>query len=125
MDPTPAPSTDGRLERGRRGEDAALAAYLERGFRLVARNWRSRLGEVDLILERGELLVFCEVKTRGGEAFGGGFESVTAAKRRKLRSLGELFVAAHPPRHERIRLDVASVLERSGAFEVEIFEDAF
>ncbi|MFB3739332.1 MAG: YraN family protein [Candidatus Velamenicoccus archaeovorus] len=125
MDPPRPVRTDPRAERGRRGEDATLRAYVDRGFRPVARNWRCRLGEMDLVLERGELLVFCEVKTRGGDAFGGGFEAVTDAKRRRLRALAEVFLATCRPGHRRLRFDVASVRERGGTFDVQIFEDAF
>lgn len=91
----------------------------------MTRNWRCPLGEIDLVVEREGILVFCEVKTRSGTAFGGGYEAVTWRKRRKLRQLGEVFLAAHPSAHGRIRFDVASVwLGPSGA-DVEIFEDAF
>ena len=77
---------DANAEAGRLGEDAALDAYLHRGFALVARNWRCRIGELDLVLARGEQLVFCEVKTRRGDAFGGGWEAVTARKQAKVRA---------------------------------------
>lgn len=120
-----ASRTDDRSSRGREGEDAALRVYAGRGFRLLARNWRCPLGELDLVLERGGLLVFCEVKTRTGASFGGGYEAVTWSKRRKLRQLAEVFLAIRAPNHERIRFDVASVwLGRRGA-DVEVFEDAF
>lgn len=116
---------DDRASRGTRGENAALRVYLRRGFRPVARNWRCALGELDLVLERRGLLVFCEVKTRTGAAFGGGYEAVTWSKRRKLRQLAEAFLASVAPDHDGIRFDVASVwLGRRGA-DVEVFEDAF
>ncbi|HEY7755536.1 MAG TPA: YraN family protein [Actinomycetota bacterium] len=114
-----------RSSRGRDGEDAALRVYLRRGFRPIARNWRCPLGELDLVLERGGLLVFCEVKTRSGVAFGGGYEAVTWSKRRKLRQLAEAFVAARPSAHSGIRFDVASVWLGGVGADVEIFEDAF
>jgi putative endonuclease len=121
----PDGATDHRSSRGRAGEDAALAAYHRRGFRVVARNWRCPLGEIDLVMERDGLLVVCEVKARSGAAFGGGYEAVTWSKRRKLRQLAEAFMAAERPPQAAIRFDVASVwLEPPGA-DVEIFEDAF
>ena len=107
------------------GEEAALAAYRSRGYALVARNWRCRIGELDLVVERDGLLVFCEVKTRSGAAFGGGFEAVTAAKQRKVRQLADAFLLARGRRPARARFDVASVhLGRSGP-SVQMFEDAF
>jgi putative endonuclease len=116
---------DIRSARGRVGEEAALDLYERLGFRPVARNWRCALGELDLVLERAGLLVFCEVKTRTGPAFGGGYDAVTWAKRRKLRQLAEAFLAAGSLRHPRIRFDVASVWLDGGRPDVELFEDAF
>jgi putative endonuclease len=117
---------DPRLATGVSGEAATLAAYRGRGFREVARNWRCRFGELDLVVARGELLVVCEVKTRTGVAFGGGYEAVTWTKRRKLRQLAELFLARTGLHPTDIRFDVASVLMApSGRTEVEIFEEAF
>ncbi len=116
---------DPRSARGRIGEDAALSAYRRRGFREIARNWRCALGEVDLIVEREGVLVFCEVKTRSGAAFGGGYEAVTWSKRRRLRRLAEAFLAEGAPAHRQVRFDVASVWLAQRGPDVEIFEDAF
>jgi putative endonuclease len=121
----PNAATDERPQRGRAGEDAALAVYRRRGFRQVARNWRCSLGEIDLVVERDGLLVFCEVKARSGAAFGGGYEAVTWSKRRKLRQLAEAFLAAERPPQAAIRFDVASVWLAPDGADVEIFEDAF
>ena len=113
------------LELGKAGEDAALAHYLDSGFQLIARNWRCRTGELDLILSRDELLVFCEVKTRRGTAHGGGFEAVDAQKQAKLRTLAELFMMATGRWNAAARFDVASVLLTDRDTTVDIFEDAF
>jgi putative endonuclease len=110
---------------GSRGEDAAADAYRRRGYRVVARNWRCRIGELDLIVERRGVLVFCEVKSRRDSAFGGGYEAVTWRKRAKLRGLAEAFLQATGARPRAIRFDVASVAVRSGRSAVELFEDAF
>jgi putative endonuclease len=119
-----SPSRD-RRALGDAGEDATVDAYVRRGFRVVARNWRCPLGELDLVIEQGGLLVFCEVKTRSGAAFGGGYEAVTWSKRRKLRQLAQAFLAAGGHRDARIRFDVASVWLGARRPDVEIFEDAF
>ena len=99
--------------------------YVRRGFREVARNWRCPLGEIDLIVDRNGLIVFCEVKTRSGSAFGGGYEAVTWSKRRKLRQLAETYLLVARPDHAAIRFDVASVWLGPRGADVEIFEDAF
>jgi putative endonuclease len=100
--------------------------YAARGYRVVARNWRCPLGELDLVVTRGSVLVFCEVKTRRGSSFGGGYEAVTWRKRRKLRQLADAFLDAHAPAVADVRFDVASVsVDRHGRPDVEVFEDAF
>ena len=110
----------------RDGERAAYEAYRRRGFRVLARNWRSPLGELDLVVRRDGLVVFCEVKARTGGRLGGPFEAVTAAKQRKLRLLAEAFLAAHPQlRDLASRFDVASVTARAGESDIHLFEDAF
>jgi putative endonuclease len=114
------------LELGSAGEDAALAAYRERGFELVARNWRCPLGEIDLVLRRAGVLVVCEVKTRRGSDLGGPFEAVDARKQRKLRLLAQAFLASAPVEHDAVRFDVASVrMGGAGRPAVELFEEAF
>jgi putative endonuclease len=119
------PRRDDTASRGRTGEDATARVYASRGYRVLERNWRCPLGEIDLVVEGPDVLVFCEVKTRTGVAFGGGYEAVTWSKRRRLRRLAEAFLAQRPSSHARIRFDVASVwLGRRGA-DVELFEDAF
>ena len=120
-----APPVD-RAAAGRAGEQAALNRYLALGYRAIARNWRCPLGEVDLVVARGGLLVFCEVKTRHGSAFGGGFDAVGPRKQRKLRQLAEVFLLTRGLDPARARFDVASVQLRPGGEPlIEIFEDAF
>jgi putative endonuclease len=115
-----------RAALGRAGEEAALQVYLRNGFRLIARNWRCGLGELDLVVRRGRLLVFCEVKTRSTIALGGGYEAVTWSKRRRLRRLAEAFVSQTPVRPAATRFDVASVhVSRGSAPDVEVYQDAF
>jgi putative endonuclease len=110
----------------RDGERAAWEVYRSRGYRLVARNWRCPLGELDLVVMRGDLLVFCEVKTRASARLGGPHEAVTASKRRKLRQLAEAFVSTRRPTGSSVRFDVASVTWRAGnPPAVHVFEDAF
>ena len=74
-----------RVRLGASGEDQVAAWYEARGYRVLARNWRCREGEVDLICVQGRRLVFCEVKTRSSAAFGHPAESVTPVKQRRIR----------------------------------------
>jgi putative endonuclease len=110
---------------GSRGEDAAADVYRRRGYRVVARNWRCRLGELDLVVERGGVLVFCEVKSRRQSVFGGGFEAVTGRKRAKVRAVAQAFLQASGSHPQAIRFDVASVAVRGTRSTIELFEEAF
>jgi putative endonuclease len=88
----------------------------------VARNWRCRDGEVDLIARRGSTLVFCEVKARGSDAFGLPVEAVTRAKQVRIRRLAARWLEQERSAPARtIRFDVASVLRGR----LEIIEGAF
>jgi putative endonuclease len=122
----PFPPRSARALLGVVGEAAAADRYRSRGFEVIASNWRCAAGEIDVIVRRSDLLVFCEVKTRRGASFGGGYESVTVHKQRKLRQLAQLYLRASGERPVSIRFDVASVtMSAQGRVDVELFEDAF
>jgi putative endonuclease len=107
---------------GASGEDLAAAWYEARGFAVLARNWRCREGELDLVVGQGRLYVFCEVKARTSEVFGGPLEAVTHDKQQRLRRLAARWLEdAAPALAREIRFDVAAVLD--GA--VEVVEGAF
>jgi putative endonuclease len=111
---------------GRRGEAVALDWYVRSGFRLVARNWRCSVGELDLVLIRDGTLVFCEVKARRGTALGGPFEAVGPRKQHKLRLLGAAFLLQSELRPEKVRFDVSSVsVDGRGRLGMHVFEHAF
>ena len=84
------------IERGRQAE-ALCARLLERaGLSVMVRNFRCRMGEVDLIAREGATLVFCEVRLRHGHWFGGAAESVTAAKRGRIVAAARFYLAGKP-----------------------------
>ncbi len=115
-----------RADVGTTGEDETLAEYRKRGYRLLARNWRCSLGELDLVLIRGGLIVFCEVKTRRGSSLGGPYEAVTWKKQRKLRQLAEVFLGTTRLEPSAVRFDVASVtVTEQRRPSVHLFETAF
>ena len=114
-----------RSELGALGEEAVAARYTARGYHVLARNWRCGVGEIDLVAARGSLLVVCEVKSRRGSAFGGGYEAVAWRKQRTLRRLAEAFVADRQLARMTVRFDVASVMVGPSSSSVEVFEDAF
>jgi putative endonuclease len=90
------PSTDERLQLGRLGEELAATLLEAAGLRVVARNWRCREGEIDLVAAGPGTLVFCKVKTRRGNAYGSPAAAVTTAKQARLRRLAAAYLATVP-----------------------------
>lgn len=114
-----------RAERGRGGEQLAWDHLRRAGYRLVARNVRSRLGEIDLVVERGDVLVFVEVRTRSGRRFGTALESIDGRKRRQVARLAAQFLAQRRLDDRRARFDVVAVEWQDGAPNIEHVENAF
>lgn len=105
------------------GESLVADWYAERGFMIVARNWRRRAGEIDIVARRENLTVVCEVKTRSTSFFGSPASAVGAQKQRRLRSLAAEFLAENPCRGQ-VRFDVAEVV-MTDRVELRVIEGAF
>lgn len=87
---------DNTQARGEAAESLAAAHLEAAGLRLLARNYRCRGGELDLVALAGRTLVFVEVRLRGSAAFGGAAESITAKKRRRVILAASHYLATHP-----------------------------
>jgi putative endonuclease len=99
-----------RNEIGAHGEQLAVEHLQGLGLRIVARNWRCRYGELDVIAAEGaDTLVFVEVKTRTGDGFGGVAEAVTPQKVRRIRRLAGLWLAGQDSGWSQIRIDVIGI----------------
>jgi putative endonuclease len=110
-----------RRALGAHGETVAAAWYADNGYEVVARNWRCRDGELDLVVRRGRVFVFCEVKTRSSDFFGAPAEAVNRTKQARIRRLAARWLSESPIVAREIRFDVASVLDGS----IEVMEGAF
>lgn len=99
----------------------AAAWYRAAGYEILARNWRCREGEIDLVCRIGPTVVVCEVKTRRSLAFGLPSEAVTAAKRRRLRRLAVRWMREAGVVCREVRFDVVAVTPGV----VEVIKDAF
>jgi putative endonuclease len=106
----PADPAGRRLAFGRSGEEQAAAWYRQHGYRILAQNWRSRIGEIDLVCALPEVLVFCEVKTRHNDRLGTPAEAVTARKQIRLRRLADQYVGRHTGGGHQLRFDVVAIL---------------
>ncbi|MBY6367350.1 YraN family protein [Rhodococcoides corynebacterioides] len=100
---------------GRLGEDAAATFLTAVGLDVVTRNWRSRHGEIDIVAADGDTVVFVEVKTRSGTAFGTPAEAVTPAKAARLHRLAGLWLAERAGPWVPVRFDIVEVIVTDGA----------
>lgn len=92
------------------GEEVALRHLTGAGLELVERNWRCEIGEVDLVMREGDVLVVCEVKTRTSTAYGTPHQAVTEQKAARLRRLAARWAAEHPGWVGELRIDLVAVL---------------
>ena len=101
--------TTHRIRLGKWGEGVAGRFLQEKGYVLLATNYRCRWGEVDIVAQDGEELVFVEVRTRRGVEFGTPEESVTAAKARKLIATAQEFLQEHDQVNAGWRIDLIAI----------------
>ena len=112
---------------GRRGEAVAARYYLRQGCTLVTHNYRTRMGEIDLILREADgTLVLCEVKTRSPDPLAEPAEAVTRAKQRRLIRAAQCYLQQTDQSDDPVRFDVAEVTPLdSGRWMVHIIKGAF
>lgn len=110
-----------RQRLGLDGEDVAARYLQSKGYEIVERRWRSKLGEIDLVCRFGDEAVFVEVKTRRTGAYGFPEEAVTAAKQAKLRALAWSYARLH--RIVRYRVDVIAIFSGPEATRLRHFEN--
>ncbi len=110
---------------GNAGEDAAEDLLRSEGYRIIERNFRTVLGEIDLIAEEDGVLCFVEVKTRRSNAFGGAAAAVTPRKQQKIARVAAGYVGRNCPQGKTCRFDVVAVLWQDGKSDAELIRDAF
>jgi putative endonuclease len=107
------------------GEELALRYLTRLGYTLVERNYRTRYGELDLVLRRQNTLVFVEVKMRRGAGFGHPLEAVTPRKQAVIRALAARYLSEKEPEFDTARFDVVGILVGGGSPKIVHIEDAF
>lgn len=117
--------TDPRQALGKSGEDLACRELRRRGYAILARRYRTRAGEIDIVARDGDTLVFVEVKARVSLQFGHPAEAVTAAKQRRLALMATDYLARHSGLESACRFDVVAITLGLDPPQVEVFPDAF
>ncbi|MEW6067790.1 MAG: YraN family protein [Nitrospirota bacterium] len=110
---------------GDKGEDFAVKFLKEKGYKIIRRNYRSTIGEIDIIAKDGDTIVFIEVKTRTNISFGYPFEAINTKKRQKLKNLALLYLKQQKEEFS-VRFDIVSIFcADNGKNKVEHIKDAF
>ena len=110
---------------GATGEDLAAAHLKKQGYQILERNYRTPIGEIDLIARHQGALVFIEVKTRRSRRFGSPQEAVHPAKQERLRNLAEYYLQQQGLGEVTVRFDVVGILWQEGKPQVEVIPGAF
>jgi putative endonuclease len=114
-----------RQSLGKIGEDLACEELRRRGYAILARRYRRRGGELDIVARDGRTVVFVEVKTREGCEFGAGAESITALKRRRIADVALDYLVRHRLTESACRFDVVSIELNEAGPKIELYQNAF
>lgn len=120
--------TQERLQFGREGESAALKFLKKKGYRILEKNFRSKVGEIDIIAEQDGMIVFVEVKARKNHEFGHPFNAITPAKQKKIIDTAQSFIVRKRISGKPMRFDVVALTsdpESPDSWEIELLENAF
>jgi putative endonuclease len=110
---------------GEYGEKLARAFLIREGFRIIEMNYRFHHGEIDIIAEEGEVLAFCEVKTRTNDRYGAPELAVTALKQRQIRKIALAYLTVRHLHDCVCRFDVVAIRLGRGEPEITLIRDAF
>lgn len=116
---------DHRQELGKFGESRACEELARRGYAVLARRYRTRAGEIDIVARDGATIVFVEVKARTSEHFGGGAAAITPTKQRRIVHMASDFLARHGWSDRPCRFDVVLVDVAAHDVRVEVIRHAF
>ncbi len=111
--------TQERITLGRQGEEAAARYLQSQGMKIVERNLRTPVGEIDLVAKNRRVLAFVEVKTRRGTAFGSPGEAVGPRKQRQIVQTAKWYLNDKPHKGLQPRFDVIAVIVSGETFQIE------
>ena len=120
--------TKERLQFGREGESAALTFLKKKGYRILEKNFRSKVGEIDIIAEQVGVIVFIEVKARANHEFGHPLNALTPIKQKKIIQTANSFLARKRIFDKPMRFDVVALTSDAGSpdsWQIELLENAF
>ncbi len=114
-----------RQASGKCGENLAVAELERRGYAILARRYRTRHGEIDIVARDGPTLVFVEVKARATTRYGSAAEAVTGRKQRRVIAMAVDYLARHHLEHAACRFDVVAIDDTAASPTVTVVQGAF
>ena len=117
--------TDARQTLGILGEDLACEELRRRGYAILARRYRTRYGEIDIVARDGETIVFIEVTARAGREFGGAAAAVTPLKQRRVAQMAVDYLSRRHLTEQPCRFDVVAIDFEDGKPVIAVYANAF
>lgn len=114
-----------RQKFGEKGEEIAVRHLKKEGYKIIETNYRTKLGEIDIIAKDKDTIVFAEVKTRKSVQFGDPKQAVTIQKQKKISRVALCYLKATGQSAARARFDVVGVISNRDKDQVEIIKNAF
>jgi putative endonuclease len=114
-----------KRELGARGENMAVQYLIKNGYHIIARNYFTRYGELDIICEKNNIIIFTEVKTRTSTRYGLPQEAVTNKKIEHLKKAALIYLNSFNKRYKEIRFDVIAILINGQKYEINHIKGAF
>ncbi len=115
---------DKRKQTGQQGEDIAALYLTQKGYKIVQRNWHCATGELDIVAQDGDSLIFVEVRTKRSHRFGTAAESITSAKQARLIKLAQTYLQESKLLDCSWRIDVIAIQLESGKPHIDHIENA-
>jgi putative endonuclease len=117
--------TINKRETGSRGERLAMQYLEQLGYGILEMNYQHGHGEIDIVAKDGEVLVFCEVKSRSSDEYGEPEYAITPRKQQQIRKLAHAYMYEHEIREQACRFDVVAIRFKGGTSEIRYLKNAF
>lgn len=109
---------------GAKGEDIASSYLTSKGYRIIDRNFQTKLGELDIVAEKGEFIIFIEVKYRSNLSFGYPYEAVNSHKLFKLKKMVEVYMLVNKVKKQ-AKVEILSIWEENGETKIKHYTDLY
>ncbi|MBA4367950.1 MAG: YraN family protein [Desulfobacterium sp.] len=114
-----------KQQHGEKGESIAVEQLKKNGYKIIERNYRTKMGEIDIIAKDGDVIVFIEVKARQTTSYGNPKYAVTSTKQKKIARTAQVYLKSTNQLDKRARFDVVAIHLKEDRQSIEIIQNAF